>query len=200
MMQLTMVRVENLRPAPNTPRSNFPEIAFGGRTAVVAALFYYTTKLVLARHNPNVILQHDSEGERLFHAMEAQENHAAMTICSITAHTRDPGVASIAIQSLHLASESLSEPAQHTEVLAIFDRISRTIGWRIDSILTELMVRWNRVPSQPSVPMPTTSTPLIPVTTALAGLSMTLPPLQQRDANSPPSLGGSTPSFYKVSK
>jgi len=200
MAQMGMVRVEDLRPAPGTTRSAFPKTTFPSRTAVVAALFYYTTKLILSKCNPIVILEEGTEaGERLMKEMDEEEVVAALTICSITAHTQDRGVASVAIQALHHAAETLDNPAEQNEVLAIFERISRTAGWRIDYIIAELMQRWNRTPSQLTMPMPTTSTPLIPVTAALAGLSMTLPPLNPGAAASPPSLG-SSPAFFKLAK
>jgi hypothetical protein len=193
------IRVQDLRPAPNTMRSNFPQTKYAGRTATVAALFHQMAKLLLSQHNPAVVVNEGTaEGERLLNAMDQEETNSALMICSITAHTRDAGVASIAIQPLHHAAETLGDPAKQNEVLAIFDRISRTIGWRIDNIITELMQLWQMTPSQPTLPMPTTRTPMIPITSALADLSMTLPPLQQRDRNSPRSLGGPPLAFFKL--
>lgn len=52
------------------------------------------------------------------------------------------GVASIAIRTLAIAAECLTEFRQQTEILTILEKIKRETGWRIDFISPELKQKW----------------------------------------------------------
>ena len=54
------------------------------------------------------------------------------------------GVASVAIRSLAIAAESLSDRAEQDEVLSIFERIQKETGWRIQIIFDSLKKKWQR--------------------------------------------------------
>jgi len=71
---------------------------------------------------------------QLFHAHQ---------ICGITAHVKDRGVASVAIRSLAIAAECLSERREQEEVLKIFDKIRHETGWKVGFLHDELKTKWN---------------------------------------------------------
>jgi hypothetical protein len=89
---------------------------------------------MLAQINP--LNPRDSEENR-----EAQIHHAHQ-VCGIVAHTKDHGVASVAIRSLTIASSVLTDQAEQKEVLAILDRIHRDTGWKLGTVLGELKKAW----------------------------------------------------------
>lgn len=104
------------------------------RAAVVGRLFYHTAMCLLAQINP--LNPRDSEENR-----EAQLHHAHQ-VCGIIAHTKDHGVASVAIRSLTIASSVLTDRAEQKEVLAILDRIHKDTGWKLGAVLAELKKAW----------------------------------------------------------
>lgn len=52
------------------------------------------------------------------------------------------GVASVALRSLHTVAVCLTDRAEQDEVLAIFDKIRKETGWRIDFIYADLRKNW----------------------------------------------------------
>jgi hypothetical protein len=63
-------------------------------------------------------------------------------ICGISAHVKDRGVASVALRSLAIAGECLTDRREQEEVLQIFDKIRQETGWRVGFVNTELKQRW----------------------------------------------------------
>ena len=57
----------------------------------------------------------------------------------LTCHS---GVASIAIRTLAIAADCLTEFKQQTEILTILEKIRKETGWRIDFIGPELKQKW----------------------------------------------------------
>lgn len=104
------------------------------RPAVIGRLFYHTAMCVLAQINPTN--PHDSKENR------AAQLHHAHQVCGIVAHTRDKGVASVAIRSLATSSSVLTDRQEQTEVLDILDKISKETGWRLGRIFAQLKADW----------------------------------------------------------
>jgi hypothetical protein len=72
----------------------------------------------------------------------AAQLHHAHQVCGIVAHTKDHGVASVAIRSLTIASSVLIDNEEQREVLAILNRINQDTGWRLGNVLNELKKAW----------------------------------------------------------
>jgi hypothetical protein len=69
-------------------------------------------------------------------------------ICGISAHVKDRGVASVALRSLAIAAEPLTDRREQEEVLQIFDKIRQETGWRVGFVNTELKQKWGWETSQ----------------------------------------------------
>ncbi|KJR87951.1 uncharacterized protein SPSK_07946 [Sporothrix schenckii 1099-18] len=74
---------------------------------------------------------------------EAQRHHAHQ-VCGIVAHTKDRGVASVAIRSLAISAHVLRDPREQDEVYMLLKKITAETGWRIGRIYTELQQAWGR--------------------------------------------------------
>lgn len=130
----TMHLMAYLYPYQTRSGSAFPEIWLIKRTTIVAQLFYNTAMCLLARTNP---LASNKTPE-----MSALDSDHAHIICGIAAHVKDRGVASVALRSLNVAAESLTNRREQEEVLEIFARIHRETGWRIGFIPRDLRRCW----------------------------------------------------------
>ncbi|KAK3318216.1 hypothetical protein B0H66DRAFT_228282 [Apodospora peruviana] len=114
--------------------SLFPNVWLIKRPAVIGRLFYHTAMCVLAQINP--LNPRDSAENR------AAQLHHAHQVCGIVAHTKDRGVASVAIRSLATSASVLTDRHEQTEVLAILDKISKDTGWRLGKVLMQLKKDW----------------------------------------------------------
>jgi hypothetical protein len=124
-----------LRVAPGPPNNScFPETWYTGRAAPVAALFYHTAMCLLAQINPNLSKENPT--------MNSQMMQHAHEICSIVVHSKDRGIASVAIRSLAIAADCLTVRREQEEVLLRFDSIKEQTGWRIGFINEELKLKW----------------------------------------------------------
>lgn len=85
--------------------------------------------------------------------------HHAHQVCGIVAHTKDHGVASVAIRSLAIAGSVLREPRAQHEVLDILTRIYHHTGWNLNRVHLELKRAWGWEPPDPSVTAPAGSGP-----------------------------------------
>ena len=74
--------------------------------------------------------------------MRALQLHHAHQVCGIVAHSKDRGVASVAIRSLAIASCVLSDPREQDEVLEMLDKIHTETGWRLGKVHAELKNAW----------------------------------------------------------
>jgi hypothetical protein len=72
----------------------------------------------------------------------AAQLHHARQVCGIVVHTKDRGVASVAIRSLAIASAVLTDRPEQDEVLGILNRISKETGWRLGNVLADLKRTW----------------------------------------------------------
>jgi hypothetical protein len=72
-------------------------------------------------------------------ALQLQHSHQ---ICGIVAHVKDRGVASVALRSLAIAAEVLTERAEQEEVLNVFEKIRKETGWKIGFLYNELKEKW----------------------------------------------------------
>ncbi|KAK0621648.1 hypothetical protein B0T17DRAFT_618072 [Bombardia bombarda] len=115
-------------------KSLFPNVWLIKRPAVIGRLFYHTAMCLLAQINP--LNPRDSEENR------AAQLHHAHQVCGIVAHTKDRGVASIALRSLAIAGCVLTDRQEQTEVLTILDKINKETGWRLGKVLLELKTAW----------------------------------------------------------
>lgn len=208
--QTAIVRVEHLLPAPGflpatanstqpkRARSKFPEVWYIGSVAVVSTLFHYTAKLLLTQSHPSVMANEGStlaEHEQITRSLKEDERYSAGMICAITAHVKDRGVASIAIQALHHAARTLTDLEEQTEVFAVFERIARNTGWRIEWIYAELRQRWGwTTPSQRTSPLALRFAPSAPAAAATAASATAalpsrtlLPPPMATSSSSPSS-------------
>jgi len=70
------------------------------------------------------------------------QHHHARQVCGIVAHTKDRGVASVAIRSLAISASVLKDRREQEEVMKVFDRIKSETGWRLGKVQDELLVTW----------------------------------------------------------
>ena len=127
------------------------------RATIVGRLFYHTAMTLLPQLNPMV--SKDSEDMR-----SMQQNHAH-SICGITAHVKDRGVASVAIRSLAIAGECLVIRREQEEVLEIFERIRKDTGWNLGFLNKELKVKWGweeEITQQPMLGQPSSLAQFFP--------------------------------------
>lgn len=96
--------------------------------------------------------------------MNSIMSHHAHEICSIVAHSRDRGIASVAIRSLAIAAECLTIRQEQEEVLRVFEHIRMKTGWRISFINEELKQKWNwaEEPQQTFFPSTTQASASLP--------------------------------------
>lgn len=130
----TMHPMAYLYPGQTISGSAFPEVWLVKRASIVARLFYHTCLVLLAQLNP---LQGPNDPD-----MWAMLEQNSKFICGISAHVKDRGVASVAIRSLAIAAECLTDRREQEEVLQIFDKIRQETGWRVGFVNTELKQRW----------------------------------------------------------
>jgi hypothetical protein len=105
------------------------------RAAVIGRLFYHTAQCLLAQTNP-------MEPPKASEEMRAVQLHHAHQICGIVAHSKDRGVASVAIRSLAIASCVLTEQREQEEVLRMLEKIHAETGWKLDGVHGELKKAW----------------------------------------------------------
>ncbi|OHE94091.1 hypothetical protein CORC01_10666 [Colletotrichum orchidophilum] len=137
-----------LYPSQTNSKSAFPNVWLIKRAAIIGRLFYHTAQCLLAQTNP-------MEPGKASEEMRALQLHHAHQVCGIVAHTKDRGVASVAIRSLAIASAVLTDPREQEEVLEILNKIHAESGWRLGSIHGELKRAWgwpSPAPSHASVP------------------------------------------------
>jgi hypothetical protein len=151
----TMHPMAYLYPGQTISGSAFPEVWLIKRASIIARLFYHTSLVLLAQINP---LQGPSEPD-----MWAMLEQNSKFICGISAHVKDRGVASVALRSLAIAAEPLTDRREQEEVLQIFDKIRQETGWRVGFVNTELKQKWGwdtpqnqdqKPPQQPPPPPP----------------------------------------------
>ncbi|EMD95759.1 hypothetical protein COCC4DRAFT_156489 [Bipolaris maydis ATCC 48331] len=130
----TMHPMAYLYPGQTISGSAFPEVWLIKRASIIARLFYHTSLVLLAQINP---VQAASEPE-----MWAMLEQNSKFICGISAHVKDRGVASVALRSLAIAAEPLTDRREQEEVLQIFDKIRQETGWRVGFVNTELKQKW----------------------------------------------------------
>lgn len=96
---------------------------------------------LLAQINP-LATHHDDDEIR------PVQLHHAHQVCGIVAHTKDHGVASVAIRSLAIAGSVLTEPREQHEVLDILTRIYHHTGWNLNRVHLELKRAWGWEPPE----------------------------------------------------
>ncbi|GKT47507.1 uncharacterized protein ColSpa_07688 [Colletotrichum spaethianum] len=132
-----------LYPSQTSSKSAFPNVWLIKRAAIIGRLFYHTAQCLLAQTNP-------MEPGKASEEMRALQLHHAHQVCGIVAHTKDRGVASVAIRSLAIASAVLTDPREQEEVLEILDKIHAESGWRLGKIHGELKKAWGWPSPAPS--------------------------------------------------
>ncbi|KAI0587545.1 C6 zinc finger domain containing protein [Pyrenophora tritici-repentis] len=143
----TMHPMAYLYPGQTISGSAFPEVWLIKRASIIARLFYHTSMVLLAQINP---IQGPSEPE-----MWAMLEQNSKFVCGISAHVKDRGVASVALRSLAIAAEPLTDRREQEEVLQIFDKIRQETGWRVGFVNTELKQKWVADFSMPQHPYQT---------------------------------------------
>lgn len=89
------------------------------------------------------------------------------------------GVASVAIRSLAIAAECLTDRRSQEEVLSIFDRIQKHTGWRVDFVHKELPTKWGW-----TEPLSADVSRSMPAASHLTTVPMTQPSSQYGNHNS----------------
>jgi len=130
----TMHPMAYLYPGQTISGSAFPEVWLVKRASIIARLFYHTSMILLAQTNP---IQGPNDPE-----MWSILDQNSKFICGISAHVKDRGVASVALRSLAIAGECLTNRREQEEVLQIFDKIRQETGWRVGFVNTELKQKW----------------------------------------------------------
>ncbi|KAJ5327501.1 transcriptional regulator family: Fungal Specific TF [Penicillium brevicompactum] len=141
-----LVPLGYLQPWQAKSKSVFPEVWLTTRSAIVARLIYHVTRIMLAKNNP---LQSAFDDELHKH----QQAHA-YDVCGLVAHTKDRGIADIAIHCLVIAAECLEAPEAQHEALNIIDRMSKITGSSSDSIKDDLKQIWSWVDAHPHTVVP----------------------------------------------
>lgn len=101
---------------------------------------------LLAQINPlKPPVQHSRDDDEI-HTVQL---HHAHQVCGIVAHTKDHGVASVAIRSLAIAGSVLTEPREQYEVLDLLTRIYERTGWNLKRVENELKRAWGWIPPEP---------------------------------------------------
>nr|XP_036588705.1 uncharacterized protein CTRU02_01758 [Colletotrichum truncatum]KAF6800079.1 hypothetical protein CTRU02_01758 [Colletotrichum truncatum] len=136
-----------LYPSQTNSKSAFPNVWLIKRAAIIGRLFYHTAQCLLAQTNP-------MEPGKASEEMRALQLHHAHQVCGIVAHTKDRGVASVAIRSLAIASAVLTDPREQEEVLEILDKIHAESGWRLGKIHSELKRTWGWPAAGPASVVP----------------------------------------------
>ena len=130
-------------------------------------MFYHTGIGLLCESNPLA-----ASSPQVLQEMQTWQLHNARQLCGIVAHVKDRGVASVALRSLHTVTACLTSRAEQDEVFAIFDKIRKETGWRIDFIYADLRKVWGHdKPEEPQVP-----TTNYPYATSSSGSGSSLPP------------------------
>lgn len=105
---------------------------------------------LLAQINPlKPPVQHGRDDDEI----RTVQLHHAHQVCGIVAHTKDHGVASVAIRSLAIAGYVLTEPREQYEVLDILKRIYVRTGWNLKRVESELKRAWGWEPPEPPLSM-----------------------------------------------
>lgn len=68
--------------------------------------------------------------------------HHAHQVCGIVAHTKDRGIASVAIRSVAIAGCVLQDTDEQEEVLQLLTTINNETGWRLGKVHQELRSAW----------------------------------------------------------
>lgn len=103
---------------------------------------------LLAQINP-LKATHDDDDE-----IRPVQLHHAHQVCGIVAHTKDHGVASVAIRSLAIAGSVLHVQREQHEVLDILTRIYHHTGWNLNRVHLELKRAWGWEPPEPVLNAP----------------------------------------------
>lgn len=131
------------------------------RTTIIARMFYHTGIALLCESNPLA-----ASNPQVLQEMQTWQLRNARELCGIVAHAKDRGVASVALRSLHTVTACLTSRAEQDEVFAIFDKIRKETGWRIDFIYADLRKVWGHdkpeEPQMPNYPYSTSSLPPAP--------------------------------------
>ena len=113
---------------------------------MIGRLFYHTAMVLLHQINP---IEHADSTEN----QKAQEHHAHQ-VCGIVAHTKDRGIASVAIRSLAISASVLKDPREQKEVMDILEKINVETGWRLGKVHDELRKAWGWPSKNPAAPPP----------------------------------------------
>jgi hypothetical protein len=139
----TMHPLAYLYPSQTMSQSAFPEIWLIKRTTIVARLFYHTAMVLLAQINPYMPVETEE--------MRDMQNRHSTQICGIVAHVKDRGVASVALRSLAIAAECLTNRVEQEEVLHIFNKIRQETGWNVGFVNKDLKERWGWALDEPPI-------------------------------------------------
>ncbi|KAH6889213.1 C6 zinc finger domain-containing protein [Thelonectria olida] len=131
----TMHSYGYMKSTSSTNESTFPCIWLIRRTAILGRLFYHTAQCILAKHHP-------VEQVRCADGMRSLRLHHAHQICGIVTHTKDAGIAPVAIRCLATAASVLREYREQSEVLDMLERIKSQSGWHTDGAELELKRAW----------------------------------------------------------
>lgn len=123
------------------------------RPAIVGRLFYHTAMCLLAQMNPLKPAHHHEHADEI----RTVQLHHAHQVCGIVAHTKDNGVASVAIRSLAIAGALLTNDDERREVVTILTSIYRATGWDLQRVHSELKRAWGwgePAETTPALPQP----------------------------------------------
>ncbi|OQD84955.1 hypothetical protein PENANT_c011G09810 [Penicillium antarcticum] len=127
-------------------KSAFPEIMIHKRSAIVARLFFHTTRILLSKSNP---IQSEFDGDM----RDMQRNHAH-EMCGLIACIKDRSLSDILLRCLAIAAECLETRSAQEEVLGIFDIIAKTTTSNVESVKNDLRQIWSWVDAHPHTVTP----------------------------------------------
>lgn len=128
--------------------------------------------------------------------MYDMQNAHSRQICGIVAHCKDRGVASVALRSLAIAAECLTDRREQEEVLSMFEKIRKETGWKVGFLNKELRQKWKWGPEDtyPAGPPPPSLSGLPYQGYPPTSLSGVAPPLQPQQPPPQPAVPRQRPA------
>ncbi|KAJ5747282.1 uncharacterized protein N7511_008978 [Penicillium nucicola] len=142
----SMAPLGYLQPWQTDSNSAFPGILITKKSAIVARLFFHTTRILLSKSNP---IQSQFDGD-----MRDMQRVHAHEICGLVACIKHISLTDLSLRCLAIAAEFLETRSAQEEVLGIFDAIAERSSSNVESVKNELRRIWSWVDAHPHTVTP----------------------------------------------
>ncbi|KAJ5098305.1 hypothetical protein N7532_005306, partial [Penicillium argentinense] len=130
----SMQPLGHMQPWGRNDSSVFPTIWLIKRPAILAQLFYHTSRILLAKCHP-------MESDFLVEMREMQHAHA-YDICGLIVNVKDRGVVNVSIRCLTIAASCLESREAQEEALRLLHSTTQNTIWQKEPIEDELKHHW----------------------------------------------------------